>query len=118
MIYFHRSCLALYQHRGEWIKAYHNSSDKSKQLGFDKFPEDVPFEFRWRFFGRSFQRDDVVHVGLTVGYTRKESCRDGEHCWSQDKLESHSWMFGRSGGPKGSLPSEAPPTFDCISRLL
>lgn len=106
-------------HVRELIQAYHNCTNESKQLRFDKFPQDMPFELRYGVLGNNFHRDVVIHICLAVSYMAKQSCRNSEYCWSQDELQGPSRGSGCSGGGLADRPlSEAPNTTDSISRLL
>ncbi len=106
-------------HLNELIQAYHDSTNQSKQLRFDKFPQDMPFELRHRVFGYSFHRDVVILICLTVSYMTEQPCWDCEDCWSQDELQRNSRGVGcLGGGLADSSLSEAPKTTDSVSRLL
>lgn len=114
-------CRIKFYFRNTWelIQAYHNCPNESKELRFDKFPQDVPFELGHRVFGYNFHGGVVIHICLAVSYMAKQSTRDSEHRWSQDELQSHSRGFGFSGGRLADRSlSEAPNTPDGISRLL
>lgn len=96
------------------FESHHNGADKSKQLGFDKLPQDVPLKLRRSVFRCGCQRDVVIHIRLTVGHGGDPSCGDSEHCRSQDEPECHPGVSGCWTGPADGSLGEAPETAEGI----